>query len=125
MASTQLTIALNTRPLLKQIEDVAWLLQYVPKSRARTLYRKLLILLDRRDFYQVCHDERFLAGRTDDCVVRLRLLGLDELLAATFRAAKFRDKVDFSHASSPGSDLLHLVAAALAGSGEGQGVSHE
>lgn len=121
MSSTQLNIVVDTRPLVRQIQDLAWLLQYVPKRRARVFYRKLLTLFARGDFAQFLGDERLAARGAGDCVLRLRVRGLDELIAAAFRAAKLRSNSNLGHKRSPGVDEDGVGASDSTCGGNGVG----
>ena len=87
-----------TTPILMAIGDGLWrqqlacleaLAPYTPIRRARKLRRKAFLALakstsDGTVFYCVPRAAR----RTSDLVVEVRVPGMDELIAAAFRAAK-------------------------------------
>lgn len=98
----ELTVAIYTSRLNFQIDEFARLLPKLPKRRANKFVRKLLRLLACGSFLQLGNNVGGAAGSTADIVFRPRILGLDELIAAAFRASDLYGFLDISgHRGSP------------------------
>ena len=88
MAVGQLTLRLHTGFLQAQLRVLAPLLEQLPKRRARRFHRKFLRLLvagvdcQRRCLGTVA------ATRAGDLAFQVRVVGVDELIAAALRAQK-------------------------------------
>lgn len=98
----ELTVAIDTSLLNFQIDEFARLLPKLSKRRADKFVRKLLRLLASGGSLQLGDNVGCATGSATDVVFRPRILGLDELVAAAFRASDLYRSLDVSgHKGSP------------------------
>nr|WP_142098763.1 hypothetical protein [Bordetella hinzii] len=95
-------IAIDASRLSFQVNELVRLLSKLPKRRADKFIRKLLRLMASGSFLQLGDNVGSTAGSTADVVFRPRILGLDELVAAAFRASDLYRSLDVpGHKGSP------------------------
>ena len=89
MKSCTLTLSIDTSLVQRQVRQLGALLEHLPKRRARkfarcTTYR----LFFAGSLCQVRNGKHRLAPAAGDVAVQIRIVGLDELIAAAMRANK-------------------------------------
>lgn len=97
----RLSVSLDARLLRRQLDDLAELACLLPKRRAQRFYRKALCLVERLRLSEGSRCTGLPAGDAGDLRLEVRILGMDELIAAAFRAAKRHfPKMDVGHGGS-------------------------
>lgn len=90
MASMTLTLDVDTALVQRQIGQLTKLLEHLPKRRAKRFSRKAMCLLHCARLGQVVHRKGGVATRTSCLAFQLRILGMDELIAAAMRARSLK-----------------------------------
>lgn len=93
MPTRTLTLSVDSKLMQLQFEQLTVLLREVPKRRARRFARKAYRLLVAGDICKARRQKHTLAPVAGDFAVQIRIVGMDELIAAAMRARKS----DFCH----------------------------
>lgn len=88
MKSCTLTLSIDTSLVQRQVRQLGALLEHLPKRRARKFARKAYRLFFAGSLCQVRNGKHRLAPAAGDVAVQIRIVGLDELIAAAMRANK-------------------------------------
>ncbi len=83
-----MTVRLDCKLLLRQFEQLQWLLEQIPKRRARRFARKAQRLLLGCHVAQRRDRRNRPTSLTGARAVQIRVAGIDELIAAAMRANK-------------------------------------
>jgi len=88
MAVGPLTISLRTNLICQQLGQLKLLLEQLPKRRARRFGRKAYRLLASGTASHFRNSQGRVARHAGDLAFEIRILGMDELIAAAMRAGK-------------------------------------
>jgi len=83
-----LSLNIDAGRLEIQLNSIASLLKYIPKRRVRKILRKVYRLLDGLILCQIPSNKYGSTPIANNFAFEICIVGLDELIAATFRAAK-------------------------------------
>lgn len=90
-------VSLDAGRLQSQLGALRSLLEYVPKRRVHKILRKLYCLVFGLSLCQIPGDKNRLTSIANHFAFEVRIVGLDELIASAFRAAKRNLNVLWGH----------------------------
>lgn len=88
MAICTLSISMDSSLLRIQLQQLSDLLEHLPKRRVRRFSRKVYRLFFGADICQIQNKRDGVAAAANGLAFHVRVVGLDELIAAAMRASK-------------------------------------